>query len=92
MPTLYTVRILRPCVCNLAPRAVGDIVEQVSADDKIGLVYHNKAEVIEQIDSAIIAADKREKARALIAEPAAESAPKKQAKKAAKKATKKAAE
>jgi len=90
MPELYTVRILRPCVCNRAPREVGDIVEQVPHSEKQGLVNSHKGEVVDSIDAAIVAADLREKARAAEAEPEPEAAPKKKAKKAAKKATKKA--
>ena len=84
MANLYTVRILRPCVANRAPRQVGDVVEDVTAEDKIGLVYHNKAEVIDATDSAIIAARKRAAAQPQD-EPATEKPTKKAAKKAAKK-------
>lgn len=89
MANLYTVRILRPCVANRAPRQVGDVVEDVTAEDKIGLVYHNKAEVIDATDSAIIAARKRAAATQPQDEIATETPSKKAAKKAAKKASRK---
>jgi hypothetical protein len=89
MPELYSVKVLRPCVVNRAPREPGDIVELVSVQDKNGLVYHKKVEVVDSVDAAIVAANKRAKA----AEAKAESDPepkKKAAKKAANKAARKA--
>mgnify|MGYP001155081954 CR=1 FL=1 len=91
MPDLYTVRILRPCVCNRAPREVGDVVKMVPQSEKQGLVNSRKGEVIDSIDAAIVAADKRAKTAEAKADADADAKPvsKKAAKKAAKKGARK---
>ena len=79
MPKLYTVKVLRACVVNRAPREVGEEVSEVSQTDKNGLLSHGKIEVVSCIEASELISLKREEKQA------AKVASKKAAKKAAKK-------
>ena len=79
MTQFHTIRIVRACVVNRKPRAIGELVEDVRHGDQIALCGMGKAELVAPTE----AAPKKEAAE--------KAAPKKAAKKAAKKATKKAA-
>ena len=59
MPKLYTVRVLRPCVVNRAPRKIDDVVSEVAESDKNGLLNGKKIEVVDSVDASVVAEKKR---------------------------------
>jgi hypothetical protein len=80
MPNLHTIKMLRACVVNRAPRSVGEIVEEVPTADQIALCARGKAELVTSAPAAEVIAAKKEAAKK-----AAKAAKKAPAKKAAKK-------
>ena len=71
MPNLHTIKMLRACVANRAPRSVGEIVEEVTTADQIALCARGKAELVESIPATEVIRARKEAAQKAAEKPAA---------------------